>query len=255
MKPDFDSNLVSIITPVYNSERFIAETIDSVIKQSFCNWELILIDDCSSDTSPEILQQYAGLDSRIKPLRLDENMGAAVARNKGIEQAGGRYIAFVDADDLWEPDKLALQLEHMRKNKAGICFTAIEMIDESGAVVKEKRKVKPKIGYRYLLTNTMIACSSVVVDREIAGDFRMPLVRRGQDYATWLMLMRGGLPAYGIDKPLTRYRLVSNSISSNKFVALKRTWNIYRQQEHLDIVRSAFYFCLYTLNAIKKYYF
>lgn len=255
MKSDFDSDLVSIITPVYNSERFLAETIDSVMAQSFQNWELILIDDCSSDGSPELMRRYAGMDSRIQHIRLAENMGAAAARNRGLEEARGRYIAFVDADDLWAPEKLSLQLPFMQEKQAGLSFTAIEMMDESGATVKEKRRVKPKIDYKYLLTNTMMACSSVVVDRAVTGDFRMPLVRRGQDYATWLMLMRGGLPAYGLDKPLTRYRLVSNSISSNKLVALKRTWHVYRRQEKLGLLRSGFYFCLYTFNAVKKYYF
>ena len=250
-----NSGLVSIITPVFNSERFIEETIDSVLGQTCVNWELILVDDCSTDHSPELIKNYTQMDKRIKYIRLERNMGAAAARNRGLEAANGRYVAFVDADDLWMPDKLIKQLTLMKEKNVGFTFTAIEMIDENDNIVKAKRPVVPVIDYKFLLSNTMIACSSVVLDREMTGKFQMPDVRKGQDFATWLMLLRSGLLAYGIDRTLVRYRLVEGSISSNKFGALKRTWKIYREQEHFNILRSAYYFSLYALHALKKYHF
>jgi teichuronic acid biosynthesis glycosyltransferase TuaG len=251
----YDSGLVSIITPVFNSACFVAQTIDSVVGQIYGDWEMLLIDDCSSDSSADIIKQYVLRDKRIRYIRLDQNMGAAAARNRGLDEALGRYIAFVDADDLWMADKLEEQLKLIKQKNAGLTFTAIEIIDENGNVVKTKRHVRPVIDYKFLLSNTMIACSSVVVDRMVTGDFRMPLVRKGQDYATWLRIMRGGLLAYGIDEALVRYRLVQGSISSNRLGALKRTWHIYRDQEHLSAPRSIFYFSLYTWHAIKKYMF
>jgi teichuronic acid biosynthesis glycosyltransferase TuaG len=248
-------NLVSVITPVYNSARFVAETIRSVQSQTDSNWEMILVDDCSTDSSAEIIASFAKSDSRIHYIKLAQNSGAAAARNRALAQAHGRYVAFVDADDIWLPDKLRRQLDLMRRKSAGFCYAAIEMIDENGTVVKPKRPVRAQIGYRFLLSNTMIACSSVVIDRGVTGDFRMPDVRKGQDFATWLMLLRNGLIAHGINEVMVRYRLVSGSVSSNKLGALKRTWRIYREQEKLNFVRSVFHFCLYTLHALKKYLF
>ena len=251
----YDGSLVSIITPVYNAERFIAQTVDSVIAQTYAQWEMLLVDDCSTDRSAQIIAQYAQRDGRIRYIRLERNMGAAAARNRGLDEARGRYVAFVDSDDLWKADKLDKQLKLMGEKHAGFTFTAIEIIGENGTVIKPKRPVRPVINYGFLLSNTMIACSSVVVDRVVTGDFRMPSVRKGQDFATWLSLMRGGLKAYGLDEALVGYRMVKGSISSNKLGALKRTWRIYRDQEHLNVFRAGYHFSLYTFHAIKKYFF
>lgn len=249
----YEDGLVSVITPVYNAEKFIAETLDSVLAQTYGNFEHILVDDCSTDSSARIIEDYARRDARIKYIKLDKNSGAAAARNRGLELARGKYAAFVDSDDVWMPDKLSRQLDLMHKK--GVCFTytAIEMIDETGAVVKGKRPVAPVVDYDFLLSNTIIACSSVVIDRGVAGPLRMPDVRKGQDFATWLMLLRRGIKAYGIDEALVRYRLVQGSISSNKLGALKRTWHIYRDVEHLGFFKSARHFCLYTFHALRKY--
>jgi len=251
----FEDGIVSIITPVYNSSSFIEETIESVIAQSLATWELLLIDDCSNDQSPVIIDGYTKRDRRIRTVRLERNSGAAAARNRGLMEARGRYVAFVDSDDLWTPLKLEKQLRLMRASGAGFCYTAIEMIDENDSIIKPQRPIKPVVDYSYLLSNTVIACSSVVIDRLAMGDFRMPNVRKGQDFATWLMLLRGGEKAYGIDETLVRYRVARGSISSNKLGALKRTWHIYRDQEHLRMLKSVFYFSLYTLHAVKKYFF
>jgi teichuronic acid biosynthesis glycosyltransferase TuaG len=153
---------------------------------------------------------------------------------------------------VWVPEKLSRQIDFMRKNSAGFTYTAIEMIDESGRTVRGKRPVKAVVDYSYLLSNTVIACSSVVIDRRVSGDFSMPLVRKGQDYATWLRLLRGGMKAYGLDEADVKYRLVSGSVSSNKLAALKRTWRVYRDQEKLGLFSSIYHFCLYAINALKK---
>jgi teichuronic acid biosynthesis glycosyltransferase TuaG len=249
----YQDGLVSVITPVYNAEKFISKTLDSVLAQTYENFEHILVDDCSTDSSAEIIGEYAQHDARVKYVKLEKNSGAAAARNKALSLAEGRYVAFVDSDDEWKKDKLARQIELMREKGYGFTYTAIEMIDEEGKVVKSKRPVAPVVDYNYLLSNTVIACSSVVIDRSVSGPFLMPDVRKGQDFATWLSLLRGGMKAYGIDEALVRYRLVQGSISSNKFGALKRTWHIYRDVEHIGFFKSARHFSLYALHALKKY--
>ncbi|MFT9055368.1 MAG: glycosyltransferase family 2 protein [Ethanoligenens sp.] len=252
--PTYANELVSIITPVYNKERYIAQTIDSIRAQTVGDWELLLIDDCSTDRSAAIIEQYRKQDVRIRYHKLAQNGGAAVARNEALTRAKGRYVAFLDADDLWRPGKLEKQLAFMRDKGVGFTYTAIEMIDENGAPRRGKRPVREKVDYHYLLSNTIIACSSVLIDREIVGDFRMPLVRKGQDFATWLSILRKGHMAYGLDEALVLYRVAPGSISSNKWAALARTWHIYRKQEQLPLVSSLWHFGLYTFHAIKKYW-
>lgn len=252
--PAYENGLVSIITPVYNKERYLAQTIDSIRAQTFENWELLLIDDCSTDRSAEIIETYRQKDPRIRYEKLAQNGGAAVARNEALARAKGRFVAFLDADDLWKPEKLKKQLVFMHDKGTGFTYTAIEMIDENGAPRRGKRPVCPKVDYRYLLSNTVIACSSVVIDRERIGDFRMPLVRKGQDFATWLSILRKGHVACGLDEALVRYRVAPGSVSSNKWGALARTWRIYRQQEHLPLLPACWYFSLYTFHAVKKYW-
>lgn len=244
--------LVSIVTPVYNSARFISETIDSIQSQTYSNWELLLIDDCSSDNSYEIIKNYMKDDDRIKYIKLEKNSGAAVSRNTGIKNAKGRFIAFVDSDDLWQSKKLEIQVKYMLKNKIAFSFTSYRYMKEDGTLTNKIAKAPNKINYNGLLKNTIIGCSTVLIDRYIMGDFTMPLVRRGQDTATWLQLLKREKYAYGINEALVNYRLVGNSISSNKIKALKRTWNTYRNVEKLGLLKSSYVFCFYVFNAIKK---
>ena len=246
-------NLLSIIIPVFNSECFIAETIESALAQSYDNYEVIIVDDCSSDRSEEIINTYVNNYNNILFYQLNSNSGPAVARNTALEKARGRYIAFLDSDDIWHQDKTKKQMELMHDKNAAMSFTAIEMIDEDGKLVKPKRAVKETVDYSYLLKNTMIACSSVIVDRNKTGDFRMPLLRAGQDYATWLQLLKGGAIAYGLDETLVKYRLVSGSVSSNKLAALKKVWQVYRKCERLSIPKSAYYSTCFAYNAYRKY--
>lgn len=244
--------LVSVVTPVYNAEKYIADTITSVMDQTYGNLEQILIDDCSNDGSRAIIEQLAEKDARIRYIKLNENSGAAVARNTGIENAQGRFIAFIDSDDIWKSDKLEKQLQFMNNNDYSFTYTNYETISTEGVVTKETMKVPEKINYKGLLKNTAIACSTVVIDRKLAGDFRMPLVRKGQDTATWLQLLRDIPYAYGLNDVLTSYRKVPGSISSNKLGALKRTWNTYYHLEKLPFWKAAYYFLSYTFNAIRK---
>lgn len=249
----FEPGLVSIVTPVYNAERFIKETIESVLKQSYDQWEMILVNDCSSDGSVDIITNFSQQDSRIRVINLAENSGAAVARNTGIEHARGQYIAFVDSDDTWLPDKLSKQVKFMANNQYGFSYTDLALVDEAGEVLKERVGIPESFTYSELLKNTAIACSTVVIDREIVGDFRMPLVRKGQDTATWLMLMRERqVNAYGLTQVLNHYRQVEGSISSNRIGALKRTWNTYYNLEKLPLPKALYYFGHYVFNAIAR---
>ena len=244
--------LVSIVTPVYNAERFLEETIISIRKQTYKNWELLLIDDCSKDNSSDIIKKFQRIDDRVKYIKLERNSGASVSRNIGIKNAKGRFIAFVDSDDLWEPEKLEIQIKYMLNKKLGFTFTSYRYMKENGVKTNKVAKAPFKINYNGLLKNTIIGCSTVVIDRDIVGDFQMPLVRRGQDTATWLQILRKEKYAYGIQKDLVNYRLVGDSLSSNKIKALKRTWNTYRNVEKLNIFKCSYVFCFYIYNAIKK---
>lgn len=247
-----NNDLVSIVTPVYSAESFLTETIISVVNQTYKNWEMILVDDCSPDNSADLINRLAEKDSRIKYLKLKENSGAAVARNTGIANAKGRYVAFLDSDDIWFKDKLENQIEVMKNSNIGFTYTNYSMISENGELIKERIKLPKKLNYVGLLKNTAIACSSVIIDRDLIGDFRMPNVRKGQDTATWLMILRNHDYAYLVDEVLGSYRQVQNSISSDKIGALKRTWNTYRNIEKLPLHKATYYFIFYVLNAILR---
>lgn len=244
--------LVSIITPVYNAERFIAGTIESIAKQSYKDFELLLIDDHSTDNSLSIISSFSEQDSRVKVLQTPYNSGAAVARNIGLENASGQYVAFLDSDDMWKENKLKDQIQFMTENNSGFTYTNFEMITETDELIKPRVTLPESLDYVGLLKNTAIACSTVVIDKQVFGDFRMPEVRKGQDTATWLMLLRGGNDARLVDKVLGSYRIVKGSISSNKVEALKRTWNTYRNLEKLPLHKAGYYFTSYAWNAYKR---
>lgn len=253
MQEELQLELVSIVTPVYNAERFIGETIESVLKQTYQNWELLLINDDSQDASQTIVEAYVEKDQRIKLINLKENSGAAVARNTGLDAARGQYIAFIDSDDCWSETKLADQLDFMKGQAVHFSYTNFALVNEKGDILKESVKLPLKLNYSGLLKNTAIACSTVIVDRQHVGKFSMPLVRKGQDTATWLMLMRERqLTAYGLDKVLNYYRQVEGSISSDRIGALKRTWNTYRNLEGLSLPKASYYFAHYVLQAVLR---
>lgn len=244
--------VVSIITPVYNAETFLNETIDSVLNQTYEFFEYLLIDDCSTDGSAALIKEYENIDDRVKYIKLSENSGAAVARNKGLENAKGPFIAFIDSDDKWYPNKLEKQLAFMEKNDQAFTYTKYERITEDTGEVIGAPDFPDKLNYSGLLKNTAIACSTVVINRQVIGDFRMPLVRKGQDTATWLKILRTHDYAYLVDDVLNQYRAREGSLSSDKFSALKRTWNTYRNIEKLPLPKAVYYFVFYIWNAVKR---
>lgn len=244
--------LVSIITPVYNAEAFITDTIDSVISQTYKNWELLLIDDCSSDSSASIIKSRMSVDDRIKYIKLDKNSGAAVTRNTGLSKARGRYIAFLDSDDIWKPTKLEKQMKLLEEKSVGFCFTSYRYVLEDGSPLQKVARAPEKIDYNGLLKNTIIGCSTVLIDKKLIGEFEMVNVRRGQDTATWLKLLKKTDYAYGIYEDLVWYRVVDGSLSNDKLTAIKRTWNTYRNIEHLSLPKAIYVFIFYAYNAVKK---
>lgn len=246
--------LVSIITPFYKAEQVIRKTIASVQAQTYPNWELLLIDDCSPDDSANIVRQLQTEDPRIRYHRLKENSGAAVARNMALEMARGEYLAFLDSDDLWHPNKLSLQLQFMGENKCAFCFTRIEFIDCKGNRVKESRPIPELVDYDLLLRQTVIATSTVMIDRRQIPPFHMPHRRSGQDYATWLLLLRHTDYAYGLNECLTSYRLSDNSLSSNKLSSVRQVFDIQTQDEHIGRLRAAFNTLCFCFYAFKKHY-
>lgn len=248
----FEDKRVSVIIPVYNVERYIGRTIDSVLAQEWKDIEIVLVDDCSEDNSAKIIQSYISGHSNIIYHLQEKNQGAAVARNKALELATGRYVAFLDGDDEWCHDKLKRQLSFMAENNAAISCTALDTIDESSKPLGNIRPVDKEISYSYLLYNTMMATSTVIVDRKITGDFGMPLRRGGQDYATWLMLMREGIKCYGLNEVLSHYRVLPNSLSSNKLKSIRQIWEIQTQNEKISKPQVIVHIIGFFFFAIKK---
>ena len=245
--------LVSIITPVFNCEKYIAETIKSVQDQSYKEWELILIDDCSTDNSPDIIKSIARNDSRIVYLKQPINGGAAVARNAGLNFAKGQYIAYLDSDDLWKPEKLEKQVAFMTNNKFSFCCCNYEMIKDNGKVTKVV-KVPKKSTYGKFLRTTLIHTSGIIGDVSLIDKslFIMPNVRRGQDSATWAQVIKAGHPCYGLPETLHCYRQVGGSLSHDRMAAIKRTWYWYRKIEHLNFFYALFCFAGHSIHAIMK---
>lgn len=245
--------LVSIIVPVYNAERFIDETISTVLDQTYENWELLLVNDCSTDNSEKLIQKYLK-DSRIKLLNNKVNSRAAISRNNGIKAAKGRYICFIDADDKWDKNKLERQIKFMEEKECAFSFTSYEFADENCVPNGKQVHVPEIISYKQALKNTTIWTSTVMFDMNKLSkeDIYMPNVTRGQDTATWWKVLRKINYAYGLDEVLSFYRRTNDSLSANKFVALKRTWNLYRNVEHLNLFSSIYNFIWYCFNAVKR---
>lgn len=244
---------VSIITASFNSAVFIADTYRSISNQEHSNWEWLVTDDCSSDETLAILQDIELRDPRVKVFKNPSNLGAAEARNMSISQSTANFIAFLDADDLWAPEKLRRQLYFMISESIGFSFTSYKIISENGQdkfkFVDQKCPVT--IDYYDLLSKkATVGCSTVMVNVDLVGRFSMPQLRTGQDYATWLSILKRGYTGYLLKEPLTSYRIVQSSISRDKFKKALRQWEIYRNVEKLTLVSSMFYFFNYAFRAI-----
>lgn len=267
------SGLVSIIVPVYQAQPYIAQTIEMVRRQTHKEWELLLVDDRSKDGSVEVIKNVlAGYThhsledipedvERIEEYQWDdkrrillickkENEGAAKARNTGLSVAAGRYIAFLDADDIWFADKLARELAFMEEQQAGFVFCAYEFGDEAGRPTGKIVHVPVQLTYKKALSRTVVFTTTVLIDRHEIPDrlIRMPAVP-SEDTATWWQILRAGHLGYGLDEVLAIYRRPAKSLSSNKFEAVKRIWNLYRKQEGLSVTASAFYFVFWAYRA------
>lgn len=247
-------DLVSVVIPMYNAELFIKETITSVINQTYKNIEIIVIDDKSKDKSAKIVEEMQKLDSRIRYIEVAENKGVANARNIGIKNSKGRFIAFIDSDDLWKPNKLENQIKFMLDNNYGFTFTAYEYINENGATMNKIIHTKNCVNYKNLLQGNCIGCSTVIIDKSIISKIYMPEVRH-EDYVTWLNILKLGNKAYGLEENLGYYRKFKNSLSGNKIQAAKWTWNIYINVEKLPRHKAIYYFTKYALKNIKKHFF
>ena len=228
---------VSIVMPSFNSAATIADSIDSVRKQSYPNWELLITDDCSSDETVAIVTELCRKDDRIHLERHAHNQGAGEARNTSIRRARGRYIAFLDSDDLWLPSKLQLQIEFMKSRRAALSYTWYQRFDgkEMGSVVKAPATVS----FRQLLTNNVIGCLTAVYDVSMVGKVFLPEIRQRQDMALWLRILAKGETAHGLQKSLAIYRTDSGR-TSNKLKAIAYQWQLYRSVFGYRIIRSAY---------------
>lgn len=245
------NDLVSIIIPVHNAEKFISDTVATVKSQTYKNWELILVDDGSTDNSLQIITDYESRADNIKVIHLDKASGAANARNQGNLLSKGRYITFLDADDLWDPEKLELQIAFMEENDCGFSYTNYEFADEDGVGIKKIVSVPEKLVYKQALKNTTIFTSTVMFDLEkIPKELTLMPNVPSEDTATWWQVLRAGYTAYGLKRSLTIYRRSGHTLSSNKIEAIKRAWNLYRNVEHLSLPYSCICFASYAIHAV-----
>ena len=247
--------LVSIITPSWNVEHLIGETISSVQAQTLGDWELLIADDCSTDNTPAMIESYAAKDPRVKLIRQPRNGGPALARQAAIEQAQGRFIAFLDSDDLWLPAKLERQVAFAREHRAALSFTAFRRISEDGAVTGRLIAVPKSLTYDQLLKNTTIATLTALVDRDIAGNIVMK--NEGyDDFCLWLSILKPGHVAWGLNEDLARYRVRGVSVSSRRMRAAGWVWHIYRNVERLSLIKSAWCFAHWSARAwLKRWQF
>ncbi len=247
-----NDGLVSIITPTYNSANTIADTIESVINQSYLQWQMIIVDDGSTDDTVNIVKKWQTVDERILLMQLNSNRGAAIARNKAIQFAIGRYIAFLDSDDRWKTDKLLKQINFMRSNKAVLSFTGYEKIDDNGAYIGYVG-AHSTVSYKALLKSNVIGCLTAIYDTKYIGKVYMPEIRTRQDYGLWLDILKNHtVVAYGLNEILATYSLRSDSISSNKNKVAFNTFKLYRDIEKLGNIKSIYYFCHYVVRGLIK---
>jgi len=243
--------LVSIITPSYNSSDFIEETINSIINQTYTNWEFIITDDCSTDSTVSKINEYVQKDSRIKLSQLESNSGAGIARNNSIKLSKGRYIAFCDSDDQWTPDKLKKQLKFMQENDLGLSFSSYKVIDENG-LDKGEVIAPAKVTYKTMLRNNYIGCLTAMYDTTKVEKVFMPEIRKRQDWALWLAILKKVPYALSIQENLAIYRDRSKSISSNKMDLIKYNWNIYKNVEKFSTFKSSFLLIQFLFYYFKK---
>lgn len=246
--------LISIITPAYNCASTIEDTFSSIQSQTYKNWEWIIVNDCSTDNTLKVIEKIANTDHRVHIINLGMNTGAAVARNKGIEFAKGRFIAFVDADDLWKPEKLEHQIKFMMDNSYSFSYTDYYIFFPNG-----KRKIyrtkKTYVTYKNLLKSNMIGCLTVMYDASLLGKQFMPTDSpKREDHAAWLDLIKVTKKAYRLGEILSEYRVGVKSVSSKKTQMIKYQYRLYRKHEGFNPIKSWWYtLCVIFNKAFRKY--
>lgn len=249
------NNKVSIVVPVYNAGKYIEETMDSVLAQTHTDWELLLVLNGCTDDSAEVIARYqeAHPDKAIRVIEEKNNKGAAMARNRGVNEATGRYIAYVDADDVWQPQKLEHMLRFMKEKNGAFAFSGYEFADENAKGTGKVVRVPEQMDYQSALRNTTIFTSTVVFDTEKLPKekIQMPNIK-SEDTALWWSILREGHTAYGLDENLVLYRRPGKSLSSNKLEAIRRIWNLYRKAEKLSLPYSVYNFCWWAITAVRR---
>ena len=245
--------LISIIMPAYNCERFIEAAIRSVMMQTYHNWELIVIDDASTDATFDIVCRMMEKEPRIRGIQNPTNMGAARTRNLGLDLALGEYVAFLDSDDSWNANKLTDQLLCMKNASAALCFTSYAIVDENDTFCRSYN-VPKEICFEELLKENVIGCSTVLISKEIVDKYRFVTDFYHEDYCLWLDILKDGYRAVGCDKELVRWRLFTRSRSFNKKRSAMNRWKIYRKHLHLSLFKSTKAFASYAIRGFKKYY-
>ena len=253
LRQQYIYGLVSIITPAYNVAAYIAETIESVLAQTYTNWEMLIVNDCSKDNTAEIVQSYAAKDKRIKLINLKQNSGAAVARNTAIQNAKGRYIAFLDSDDLWKKEKLQKQIEFMQQNDYAFTYSSYEHFKETKENIQNQVQIPKSLNYNQALKGNQIGCLTVMLDRKQIANIHFT-TQKHEDYILWLNILKQGITAYGIQESLELYRTGnSKSISGNKMQSALWTWKVYRESQKLSVVKSMYYMLFYMVTGLKKH--
>lgn len=244
--------LVSIIMPTYNSENTIEDSINSVINQTYTNWELLITDDCSTDATLTIIKRFSKSDDRIKLLCLQSNSGAGVARNNSIAHSAGRFIAFLDSDDMWHREKLEKQVHFMLEHNYGLTYTHYVKIDANKSFLGAIHPPQ-KVDYSTLLKSNVIGCLTAMYDTKILGKVFMPAIRKRQDMALWLKILEKVDYAWCLPEELAYYLIGHDSLSSNKIKIITTQWRFYRSYLHFNFFKSAWYFSFYAYYALQKH--
>lgn len=238
----------SIITPCYNSEAYLGSAIESVKSQSTADWELLLVDDYSTDSTPEICQAAQSADPRIQHIRLNKNSGPAIARNSGIFFAQGRYIFFLDSDDIWTSHKIERQLQAFEDSGAALCFSWYDVIDNEGAYLRTVRSPR-KVSHRDFYRGCPVGCLTAGYDREKVGVIYMPELPMRQDWGLWLRVLEQSEVAVGIQESLAFLRVHEGSLTSNKLRASYYTWKLLREEARLSRTKAGYGVCHHLLTA------
>lgn len=250
---NLEKPLVSVIMPAYNAERSIGESIRSVQRQTICDWELLVIDDCSKDKTVEIVSAMAQQDPRIRLYSNEVNSGVAKSRNRALSLSRGKYVAFLDSDDTWHPEKLKVQMDSLESTGADISYTSYAIVDAAGNKKCRDYLVQETVPFEQMLRENMFGCSTVMMTRELGAVHRFEEDFFHEDYVLWLKILQSGSKAVGIREVMVDYFFHEDSKAGNKWNAALQRWKIYREYLHFSTAKSAWYFAQYALAGVQKY--